>query len=137
MEESSFIKFISDPLKIGSLLGGIFMGIKIFLNFDTKKVLKKFHKDDDSDIPQNNKSSCPISREQCDFFRESFEKRIDIEIRSRLLDFKIDIQRFIQEEISRNKNSSERSVDDLSKDINEIFEDFLKKKYGDEKNILK
>lgn len=139
MEEPSIIRYLTDPVLIGGALGGLFMAIKILFNFDTKKVLKQYHKDDNSDNPRDTNSSnisCPISKDQCEIFREQFEQKIDIEIRSKLLELKIDIQRFITEEISRSQVST-RTPSEISRDIDVIFKNYIEQKYGKDKHVLK
>lgn len=141
MEEPSIIRYLTDPVLIGGALGGLFMAIKILFNFDTKKVLKQYHKDDNSDNPRDTNSSninisCPISKDQCEIFRKQLEQKVDIEIRSKLLELKIDIQRFITEEISRSQVST-RTPSEISRDIDVIFRNYIEQKYGKDKHVLK
>lgn len=141
MEEPSLIKLLSDPLKIGSIIGGILIGIKIFLKFDVESFLKRFQKDDSKDPhkEQNFNSSvnsCPISNEQCKVYRDQMEQKIDLEIRSKLIEFKIDIQRYVAEEVRRN-HCSNRIPNNFQDNLEEILSKYIESKYGEDKHVLK
>lgn len=144
MEEPSLVDLISDPMKVGGILGGVLIAIKIYLNFDAKKILRKFHRDDVSENPQDveqvtsikKESSCVIHKDQCEIYREQFFQKIDIEIRSKMLELKIDIQKYISEEIRRS-GTEFRSSSEISRDLDAIFENYIIKKYGNDKRVLK
>lgn len=123
----------------GTALGIVLIGFKILIDFINKKKdqneydnysIKRDPPTKMNSTPYNNRSD--ISKEECILNRELIQKWLEVEIRARILEQKIELQQFIKEEIKRNFNTQSVNISDREIDL--LISEHIRTKYGDFKS---
>lgn len=152
-----------DPDYFETILGVFIFGIKILITYyDSSKSSKEKKKKSEEDVdgesshsinthnhPQSssnlehvNESSHPpniegchntVHNNQCEYYRENMEKHFQLMLKSELLELKLELQRFILEEINRpnNRHSNDMRNYNISSDDLEILVKLLERKTKD------
>lgn len=120
----------------GTALGIILIGFKILIDFINKKKDQNDYdnysiKRDPPTIvtPTINERPSVVSKDECSLNRELIQKWLEVEIRARILEQKIELQQFIKEEIRRNFDTKNINITD--KEIDLLISEHIRTKFGE------